>query len=643
MILVGCPRDCYDTCRLRVYVEGGRIARVEASNDMFTQGVLCPRAAKDIERVYSPLRVLYPVVNIGGGVFRKLDWDSVLEVIVSRLREVIDVYGVEKALFLEYAGNRGILTRYASRRLWNFLGVTQTDRSICDFSGAKALKLVYGSTYGIFPNDIDKVNMVVVWGFNPAVSAVHLWRRVLSVKERGGTIATIDVRFTETARQSTRFIMVRPGSDGYLALGVARYLVEKGYIDKGFIDRYTYGFEELVKHLESYSLDLVEEVTGVSRNEIAEFAEELASQKPIAILIGYGLQRRYGGGEIVRSISIIPALIGMHRGFYYSNTDGLPINLFDVEGSRWWGPRKVVSMERIGEEIYKGNYKFVYIHLHNPAATLPNVDKFVEGLKREDVFVVVHETHWSDTARLADVVLPAPTFYEKLDAVFSYSHSIVYLNNPAIDPLCESLGEYQLMCEIAKRIVLSSYSELCLDPYEVFRVALGDKIFKKLVEEGFAELEPRPRDVYQTPSGKIELYSIDALKEGLPPLPTPPKGDRIEESELLLITSAHPLYTHTQFEDIYGPIYSELLINPEDAKQLGIETGNLVEVYNEKGTVLLKIKVDPSLGKGIAWLPRQARTYNGKRINVILDDGVDSYGGATLNSTHIKIRKIQNT
>jgi anaerobic selenocysteine-containing dehydrogenase len=643
MILVGCPRDCYDTCRLRVYVEGGRITKIEASDDMFTQGVLCPRAAKDVERVYSPFRVLYPAVNIGRGVFKRVDWDSALDVVVSRLREVLEVYGVEKVLFLENAGNRGILTRYASRRLWNFLGVTQTDRSICDFSGTKALKLVYGSTYGIFPNDIDKVNMVVVWGFNPAVSAIHLWRKILGVRERGGTIATIDVRFTETARQSTEFIRVKPGSDGYLALGIARYLVEKGYIDKGFIDRYTQGFEELVKHLESYSLDLVEEVTGVSKNKIAEFAEELASQKPFAIFIGYGLQRRYGGGEIVRSIAVIPALIGMHRGFYYSNTDGLPINFVDVESSKCWGPRKIISMERIGEEIYRGNYKFVYIHLHNPAATLPNVDRFVSGLKREDVFVVVHETHWSDTARLADVVLPAPTFYEKLDAVFSYSHSVVYLNKPAIEPLWESLGEYQLMCEIAKRIAPSNYSELCPDPYEVFRAALGDKVFKKLVEEGSAELEPKPRDVYQTPSGKIELYSIGALEEGLPPLPTPPKGDRVGENELLLITSAHPLYTHTQFEEVYGSIYSDLLINPEDAKQLNIETGNLVEVYNEKGAVKLKIRVDPSLGKGIAWLPRHSKTYNGKRINVIIDDGIDSYGGATLNSTHIRIRKIQNT
>jgi len=642
VLFVGCPRDCYDACRLRVFVESGRIARVEASDDRLAQGVLCPRAARDVDRVYSPLRVLYPAVNLGGGVFKKVSWDTALELVSSRLREVLESYGAEKVLFLEYAGNRGILTRYASRRLWNFLSVTKTDGSICDFSGAKALRLLYGSTYGISPEDIDRLSMVVVWGFNPAVSAIHMWRRVMGVINRGGRVVTIDVRLTETAKQSTDFIKVKPGSDGFLALGVARYLVEKGYVDGEFIARYTRGFEELVKHLEGYTLDRVEEVTGVPKRRVAEFAEELAASKPFAILIGYGLQRRFGGGEVVRSIALLPALLGMHRGFFYSNADGLSINLVAVDGSVLWSAGRVVSMEKVSEEVYRGGYKLVYIHLHNPAATLPNAARLVEGLRRDDVFVVVHETHWSDTAKLADIVLPAPTFYEKLDAVFSYSHSVVYLNKPAIDPLGEALGEYQLMCEIAKRVAPKSYAELCPDPYELLKLAFGEEVFRKLAEEGAVELEPLPRDVYQTPSGKIEFYSSLALGEGLPPLPTPPEGDRAGEGELILITSAHSHYIHTQFEDVYGPIHSELHISPHDAEQLGIKVGDLAEVYNERGSVLLRVRVDPGLGRGVAWVPRHSLAVNGKRVSVLMDDSVDVYGGAVLNSTRVKVRRVQN-
>ncbi|MEM4815048.1 MAG: molybdopterin-dependent oxidoreductase [Ignisphaera sp.] len=642
-IVLGCPRDCYDTCRLGVYVEGGRISRVVAENDRYTKGVLCPRAAKDVERVYSPLRILYPSINIGGGVFKKIDWGYAIDLLVSRLREVLERYGPKYVLLLEYAGNRGILTRHASRRLWNYLAATQTDRSICNYSGARALKLVYGSTYGVFPDDIEQLNMAIIWGFNPAVSAIHLWRRILGIKERGGQIVTVDVRVTETARQSGSFIKVRPGSDGYLALGIARYLLEHNYIDREFIERYTYGFNELAKHLDKYGLDTVERATGVPRNRIAEFAEMMVHGKPFAIFIGYGLQRRYGGGDIVRSISILPALLGIHRGFYYSNTDGLPLNLAAVEGLDLWPSRNTISMEKVGEELCKGVYKFVYIHLHNPVATLPNANKVAEGLRKKDVFVVVHETHWSDTAKIADMVLPAPTFYEKLDLVYSYLHNMVYLNRPVIDPLGESIGEYQLMCEIVKHIIPDSYVELCPDPYKLFEIAIGKENFERLLNVGFIELKTRPRDEYQTPTRRIELYSTAAEREGLPPLPVPSAGDYCNEGELVLITSAHPLYIHTQFEEIYGSKQSCIYISLEDAKRFKLSSGDLVKVWSRRGTAIMVANIDSNISRGIAWTSRQAHTADGRRINVLLDDGVDSYGGAVLNSTCIKIQKIATT
>ncbi|MEM4795021.1 MAG: molybdopterin-dependent oxidoreductase [Ignisphaera sp.] len=639
VVNIACPRDCYDTCRLKVHVENSRITKIAADDDRYTQGVLCPRAAKDIERVYSPLRVLYPSASVGRGVFRRIDWDNAIDLLVSRLMDVLERYGPKHVLFLEYAGNRGILTRYASRRLWNYLGVTQTDRSICNYSGSKALKLVYGSTYGLFPDEIDRLNMAIVWGFNPAVSAIHLWRRILKIMERNGYVVTLDVRSTETARQSNYFVKVKPGSDGYLALGLAKYLIDQGYVDKEFIDSYTYGYQEFVKHLEKYSLDVVENVTGVSKQKIAEIAEIMVNSRPFGIFIGYGIQRRYGGGEIVRAISILPALLGIHRGFYYSNTEGISINVDAVEGIRHRFA-DTVSMEKVGEELARGVYKFVYIHLHNPVATLPNASKVVEGLSRDDVFVVVHETHWSDTAKVADLVLPAPTFYEKLDLVFSYLHNNVYINQPAIEPLGESIAEYQLMCEIAKHVVPDKYQEICLDPYRVFEIAIGEKNLEKLLAKGYTELEIKPREEYQTPTKRIELYSTVAEKLGLPPLPTPPEGDKCGEEEFVLITSAHPLYIHTQFEEVYGVNQNSLYISREDAEKLGLSEGDLVEIYNDRGSAVVRIHIDMGISRGIVWTSRQIYTIDGKRINVVLDDGVDRYGGATLNSTCIKIRKL---
>lgn len=637
-VVLGCPRDCYDTCKLTVYVENSRVVRVSAEGYGSTQGAICPRAVKDVERIYSSSRILYPSLRVSGGVFRRIDWDQAIHLTVSKLREVLESYGSKHVLFLEYAGNRGILARYASRRVWNYLGATQSDRSICDYSGAAALRLVYGSTYGVSPDDIDGLNMAIIWGFNPAVSAVHLWRKILSIRERSGCIATVDVRLTETARQSTSFVKVKPGSDGYLALGLARYFVEHGYVDRKFVERYTYGFHELVKHLDSYGLDVVERVTGVPASKIAEFAETIASSKPFAIFVGYGLQRRYGGGEIVRAVSLLPALLGIHRGFYYSNSDGLPINFPAVEGANLWSGGNIISMEKVGEALSTGEYKFVYIHLHNPIATLPNAGKVAEGFKREDVFVVVHETHWSDTAKMADLVLPAPTFYEKLDAVYSYLHGTVYLNRPAVDPLGESIGEYQLMCEIAKKVAPGSYSEICLDPYRIFELALGREAVEDLLNKGYVRLKTKRRDEYQTPTSRIELYSTQAHVKGLPPLPLPPPGDRCAENELLLITSAHPLYIHTQFEEVYGPNQSCIHISREDAEEYGLVDGDLIEIWNARGSAVVRIRIDAAVARGLAWMPRQAWTVDGKRINVLTDDGVDLYGGSVLNSTCIKIR-----
>ncbi|MEM1982106.1 MAG: molybdopterin-dependent oxidoreductase [Sulfolobales archaeon] len=640
-ILFGCPRDCYDTCRLRAYVDGTKVVRVIAEEDKYAKGITCPRAAKDVDRIYSPARVLYPHISVGGGVFRRVDWNTALDLIVSRLKEVLNNYGPEHVLFLEYAGNRGILTRNASRRLWNFLGITQTDRSLCDYSGARALRLTYGSTYGIFPDDIDELKMAIVWGFNPAVSAPHLWRRILDIKSRNGYIITVDVRSSETAQQSTRLINVRPGSDGVLALGLAKYLIECGYVDTKFINDYVYGFNSFKDYITKYNLNYVERFTGVPKEVIVELAEAMVNYKPFGIFIGYGLQRRYGGGEIVRSISLLPALLGIHRGFYYSNTDGLMIDFETVEGSDKWRPKNIVSMEKISEMISMGIFKFIYVHLHNPVATLPNNSKIVEGFKRDDVFVVVHETHWSDTAKAADLVIPAPTFYEKLDLIYSYSHNTVYLNKPAIEPLGESVGEYQVMCEIAKKIAPNHYMEICLDPYRILEIAVGKTDLEKLLINKSLSVKTKPKNTYQTNTGKIELYSTIAGREGIPHLPSPPEEDYGPSGEYVLISSAHPLYIHTQFEEVYGFKPSYIHLNPRDAEKLGVSTEDMVKVWNEKSSILMKVLISNDLSEGVVWAPRQAHTLDGKRINALLNDDVDTYGGSVLNSTRVKIMKVK--
>ena len=635
-IPVACPRDCYDTCRLLALVSGGRLVRVRADSGFTTRGILCPRAIADPKRVYSQSRILYPYVR-SVGEFRRVSWDEALSTILSKLSELLD--DPSKILLLDYAGNRGLVTRHFTRRLWNYIKAARTDYSICDAGGEWALKLTYGSTYGMLPQNYSRLKLSIFWGFNAAVSAPHLFNLVNEVKNtNNASVVTIDVRRSETAKLSDVHMSVKPGSDGVLALGIANYLIREGKVDEKFIREYVHGFKEFSELVRTYDLNLVEELTGVPKDEVVDLAEVLYDSRPFCIFIGYGLQRRVGGGEIVRSIAALPAILGIHRGFYYSNTDGLAINFRLIEGSHLGMPSKTISMEEVGRHLARGDFKFVYIHLTNPAATLPNLSKVIEGLKRNDVFVVVHDTHWTDTAKLADVVLPAPTFYEKYDAIYSYWHNYLFLNEPVIEPLGESLSEAEVMRELAKLLNLNP--AVALDYRTVIKESVSGEVFNKLLEYGMVELPYKPLSEYQTPTGKIELYSTVAEAKGLNPLPNPPKGE-VAEGAFILISSAHPIYNHTEFEDVYGDIPPEVAINDADASKLGIRDGDVVQLFNDLGSVLMRAKVSSDIPEGVLWVARSARGLDGKRVNVLVSDGAEELGGgAVLNSTRVKIKKV---
>jgi len=393
--------------------------------------------------------------------------------------------------------------------------------------------------------------MFVLWGFNIAVSAPHMLHLLLNLRKTNGSkIVSIDIRTTETSRLSDEVIVVRPGTDGVLALGIANYLVENDMINKEFIEKNVYGFKEFSEHVRKYSLDYVEAKTGVKKNVIKGLAESLYEKRPSLMLIGYGLQRRYGGGEIVRSIASLSVLLGIPRGHYYNNRYGLEIDFNHITGADRWKSSRVISMQRVSRMLYKGEFKFVYSHLINPAVTLPNRNMFVKGISENSVFLVTHDTHWTDTAQISTLVLPAPTFYEKPDYIAGYWHNYVFRNLPAIEPLGESLPEFEVMRLLSKELnlpvdVYSNYDD-------VIKESIGEKAFNELISKGWTRVRYKKIDVFQTPTRKIELVSTYAKERALPPLPTPPEGEILEEDEYLLVTSAHPLYMHTQNKFLQG-------------------------------------------------------------------------------------------
>lgn len=477
---VVCPRDCYDTCVLLVEVENGVVVRVRGDpSHPVTRGVACPRAAGDPLRLVRG-RIRYPYLRVGGkpdGRLVRVSWSEALDIAAAKLREVLREYGPSSVLHIDYAGNMGIVTWYYTRRFWNAIGAASTDYSLCSNTGHEAIGLHYGLSYGVLPEEFEKMEMIVFWGVNAAVSAVHMWLLALRARrERGSLLATVDPRVTETARASDIHLRPRPGTDVALAYGIARHLIVNDLVDKEFIERYTYGFERFAEEAIKWTPERVERVTGVPRRLMERFAEEYAARKPSVVFIGMGLARTPNGPDIIRAVSLLPALVGQHRGFYYSNSRGWLVNLALVTGEAYGAkPARIVSMAELGELLARGKFHYVYIYGVNAVESLPASHLVAKGLARSDVFVVVHDTHWNTTTRYADLILPAPTYLEKTDLPLSYSHATLTLSKMVVEPLGESKAEYEVIWELAKRLGVKD-EWLYEDPLDTITKALEDAL-----------------------------------------------------------------------------------------------------------------------------------------------------------------------
>ncbi|MFX1563995.1 MAG: molybdopterin-dependent oxidoreductase, partial [Promethearchaeota archaeon] len=388
-----CPRDCYDTCFLKVQVDDKENA-VSVKGDQanpVTQGFLCPRGAKDHVRA-TQNRVLQPCVRKGskpGRTFQALAWEDALEIFTEKLHRTLKDYGPKAILRLDYAGNGGLLAWYFPLRFWNAIGATRTDYSLCSKSGHEALQLHYGSSDGIQPEKLVEQQLIVFWGFNPAVSSPHMWRLSQIAREKNDAlIAVIDPRKSRSAEQADIWLAPKPGSDIILSFGLAKFLIDNKYVDLEFIKKWTTGFNQLKSEVMKWTPKKVESVTGVEWQSIERLGEVYGRLKPSSTMIGLGFQKSHQGAEAVRAISLLPALVGLHRGFFYSNSRAYQVDLPYLTGERFTRKKThIVSQVALGPLIEQGEFKFIFIFNMNPALTLPGQSSFRKGLSRSDVFV----------------------------------------------------------------------------------------------------------------------------------------------------------------------------------------------------------------------------------------------------------------
>ncbi|MFW9991571.1 MAG: molybdopterin-dependent oxidoreductase [Candidatus Odinarchaeota archaeon] len=647
-----CSRDCYDTCFLRVEItDKGHIKSVRADPvNPYTRNYTCRRAANDSKRVKTN-RVLYPHIrnrDTENSYLEKTNWNEALSLVTEKLQQTLIEQGSESVLHIEYAGNTGLLTANFPLRFWNALGTTKTDYSICSKSGHEALALHYGMGYGIQPEELVDKKFTVYWGFNASVSSPHMWNLSQKARKQHGAIVTvIDPRRSESVKRSDIWVSPRPGSDVALVYGIIRSIIDQGYADQEFIERWTHGYGVLENEAKKWTSSRVEKTTGVKWNQVEELARFYGEFRPSATMIGIGLQKSLQGAEAVRAISLIPAILGLHRGFFYSNKTKFLVDSSYLTGENLVDKQvKVVSQVALSKFVEQGDFKFIYIYGMNPALTLPGQESFRRGLLRDDVFVVVHETHWTETTEFADVVLPAPTYLEKDDLMIPWSHHYVRISKKLINPLGESRDEIWLMRELAKRTGMKK-KWLYEDPWEAVREALKKALkngtFEELLAGKTLELSCRPLDKYQTPTGKIEFLSTGAKRSGMDPLPVQyPIGTK--NGEFILLSSALPQYTHTQFQEVIGPIPAIVKMNPADAGLLAIGDGEEISLYNKQGNIIVQAEISTTVPVGVLWSPRLLKGLNGKPQNGLTSCRTQKIGsGPVFNSTIVRITKHLDT
>ncbi|MGF9917566.1 molybdopterin oxidoreductase family protein [Paenibacillus ehimensis] len=667
-----CSLDCPDQCGLLLHKEAGRIVKVEGDPaHPITQGAICNKVRHMAERLYDPARLRYPLKRTGkkgDGAFERISWEEAIETIVSKWKTLIATEGAESILPYSFYGNMGrIGAEGMDRRFFHRLGASRLEYTICEAAGTEGYHYTMGGSYGTSPEDTVHAKLIVMWGINAVSTNLH--QIVLSEKARknGARIVAIDVHRNRTAKWADWFIPVRPGTDAALALGLMHILFEEGMTDESFLQTYTVGHEKLREHVKSYDPAFVSSVTGVPVEDIYELARLYGRTTPSFIRIGNGIQHHDNGGMCVRTIACLPALTGqwMHRGggAIKGNGSYLEFNKAALQRPQLRKqPARFINMNLLGNALLELDppIRSLYVYNSNPAVVAPHAGKVRQGLMREDLFTVVHDLFLTETARYADLVLPATSSFENHDIYRSYWHHYVQLQLPAIEPYGESKSNPDVFRLLAQGMGFEE--EALRDSNEdMIRQALNNPAnpnlegitYERLREEQYVRANVRPLfpGKLPTPSGKIELYSKAMELKGLPPLPTytPLPTDEDKDLPFQFIPAPNHNFLNSTFSHHAKHVRLEgepkLYMHTEDAASLGIQSGERVRVRNSRGSCELTASVGDDVLPGTVvsqglWADEEGSS---RLVNALTPDRVaDMGGGAVFFSGRVQVEKLEN-
>ena len=629
VVRAACPHDCPDTCALQVSVQGGRVLRVQGDAEHpTTHGALCTKVSRYAERSYHPERVLQPLKRVGpkgSGRFEPVGWAQALDNIAQRLKQIA-ARDPQAVLPYSYAGTMGLLQGESmAGRFFHKLGASRLDRTICSNAGGEALAATYGGKIGMHVEHYAESKLILIWGSNSIASNLHFWTFAQQAKRDGAKLVCIDPRRTETADKCHEHLALLPGTDGALALGLMHELIRHDWLDHDYLDRHVHGWPALRERALQWPAERAAAVCGLSTEQVQSLARDYGSTQPAAIRLNYGMQRARGGGNAVRLIALLPCLVGAWRhragglllsssGWFAPARDDFALQRPDLLGAR--RPR-TINMSTIGDDLLREaspafgpKIEAVVVYNSNPVAVAPQSRKVVQGFAREDLFTVVLEHFMTDTADMADYVLPATTQLEHLDVHTAYGHTYALINEPAIAPLGQAKPNTQIFRELALHM---GFDEPCFadDDETLARAALKPEWvdFDQLRARGWVKLAlpdaPFAEGGFLTPDGKA---LADAPGLGVPDyLPNyesaasaPALAARYP---LAMISPPARNFLNSTFVNVQSlrDIEGEPLLEMHagDAAARGIADRATVRVFNDRGSYRCRCRVSSRARPGV--------------------------------------------
>ena len=657
-----CPLDCPDTCSLAVSVEKGRLTRIDGSHrQAATGGYICSKVRRFGDRVYGSDRIQRPGLRVGArgeGRFRDVSWEEALDAVANRMREVRARDGGEAILPVSYGGSNGLVTQdTADAELFRRVGAARLARTVCAAPTTTAAAALYGRMPGVTYADYEHAKLIIIWGANPSTTGIHLVPHVRAAVKAGAALVVVDPRRTPLARQADIHLAVRPGTDVAVALAMHRFLFEEGLADEAFLRAHASGAERLRERAAEWTMERAAAVADVDADLLQSVAELYAETSPAVIRCGWGLERNRNGGSAAMAVLALPAVAGKFgvRGGGYSMSNSAAV---DLSAKAWIRARepdtRVVNMNRLGRALTGEDgppVRLLFVYNCNPAATMPDQNRVLRGLAREDLFTVVFDQVMTDTARWADVVLPATTFLEHYDVAHSYGLGALQLVQPVIEAVGDARPNAEVFAELARRLGIGLSSTLRSDPEALLHVAgaLPDGVRDPLLAHGLAEPPGAAApvqfvDVFpRTADRRVQLFP-EALEQEAPEGLDRFRPDPATNADPLALGSPASDKTVTSTLGELRARPATLQMHPADAARRSLATGDTARVFNAGGEVHCPVTVNPGVRPGVVSLPKglwQKSTLNGSTANALVPDTLtDLGGGACFNDARVEVTRI---